>query len=812
MFNNLLNRFHNHFQILSLVVGLMSAQIAWGQGVISGQVFDGSTKSNLPLANVVLQLTLPPNKIVQAVVADDNGRFTLSVSKPGLYEIKIMQVGYTTLSQKVEISSLTTTDLGAFNLSSISQGLGEVVITGRKPMLEQKPDRISMHVEGSLLAAGNNAYEVLAAAPGIQLVEGQPLRLRGKTGVVIYFNNKRLPSGTSLETLLASIPGDQIDRIELIHNPSSKYDADAAGGIIEIYTKRALKPGWTANISSNFRQGHRTGAGINGGVQANLGKIDFAASSSYNKRGGFEFNNGNRQFYNVRTPIASQSQNSDLDKVSTTNSFSSSLNYHINKYNTIGVSADIQGSSLEGNGIFNTILMQPVGITTSVVQEDVLLRGNFGNYNIFYKRELDSLHSNFLITSAYASLNNIQQQTFRQRISGPSDSTGLPSNFRNYIPAIYHISTTTADYIKHYSANAYVEAGIKYTDTRNRSRQQAESLNNGVWEPQALALYPQLGYKEQVAASYINGNYNFGKVNLVAGLRAEHTNYRVEYGIDSTYFNLFPNIRADYKINDNYTFSLGYARNINRPSYESLIPYERFQDTYTSSRGNARLRPEYAHSFSWNNNYKDYSFQLNYTLTSDAISQIYVYNPATLRLTDTQRNLPRRHIATATFIAPLSIGTIWTTNLSAVLIYHQLSLPDPLDISTSLIRRKGYVELSSDNSFKLGNGWTARLYGSYNSPSIDGLFDYDSYSSVLIGLKKSLFKKRATLNLSITDLFYQTNFRVSTSVPPVFFDVHQRNDTRQFRISFTFNFGQSNFKSKRIESNTNTTERGRLGF
>lgn len=174
------------------------------------------------------------------------------------------------------------------------------------------------------------------------------------------------------------------------------------------------------------------------------------------------------------------------------------------------------------------------------------------------------------------------------------------------------------------------------------------------------------------------------RLSLLAGLRAERTHYRVEHGIDSTYFNLFPNVRADYKLTANYTASLGYARHIQRPAYERLIPYERFQDTHTSRRGNACLQPEYAHSFSWNNTYKNYSLQFSYT--------------------------------------------------------------------------------------------------------------------------------RATLTLSVADLFYQFGSRVSTDIRPVVFENRLRNDTRQVRLAFTFNFGQAGFKSKRVETTTNATERSRLGM
>ncbi|MGI4734252.1 MAG: TonB-dependent receptor domain-containing protein [Janthinobacterium lividum] len=798
----------------SLLLWLLAATSALAQTTLTGRAIDEANQQGLSFANVVLKAATPDGKLVQAAVADEQGHFTLAGVKAGTYQLQVLQLGFATHTQPVQVAAgLASLDLGTLGLKPAAQNLGEVVVTARKPLLEQKPDRVTMNVDGSLLAAGNSAYDVLAAAPSVQLVEGRPLQFRGKTGVVILLNGKRLPGGTSLETLLASIPGDQIDRIELISNPSARYDADAAGGVIEIYTKRAKELGWSANVGANLRQGQRTGGGFNGGLRVSTPQFDLAASGSFARRGGFERSTGSRQFYGGGTEaIASLAQTSDLDKILQDHSFSGSLNYHPSARTTLGFDVDVQGGSLAGAGWADAVLSQPIGRTTSAVQEDVLLQENFTNYTVFYKHELDSLHSNFLLSSTYATLHNNQQQTFDQQIQGPSDSVGLPSHFRNYIPAVYHISTTAADYTKVYGANTRLEAGLKYTDTRNQSQQQAESLVGGTWTPQALTPFAQLGYQEQVAAGYLNGNHTVGKLNLQAGLRAERTHYRVEHGIDSTYFNLFPNLRADYKVTADYTASLAYAKNINRPAYENLIPYERFLDTYTSQRGNARLRPEYAHSFSWNNLYKGYGVQLSYTQTTGAISQVYLYDAANLRLTATNQNFQQRHLATANFTAPVTVAKWWTMNNSLLLTYQQLSFPNPLDNNSVLTRSKTYVNVSSDNTFTLGKGWSVRAYGFYNSPSIYGLFDWAAYSYASLGVKKTFLAKRASLNLTVADLFYQLNFLETSSIRPVDYASRLRNDTRYVKLAFTFTFGKTDFKSKRVETNTNATERGRLGM
>jgi len=790
---------------------LLAATGARAQTTLTGRVLDQQQQA-LPFANVLLKGTASPAKVVQAVLTDAHGHFTLPAVRPGSYELLVQQLGYAPRTQAVQVTAgPPTLDLGPLTLQAAAQNLTEVVVTGRKPLLEQQLDRMVMNVENSLLAAGNSAYDVLALAPSVQLLDGR-LTFRGKGNVLILLNGKTLPGGTSLEAILASIPGDQIERIELISNPSARYDASASGGVIEIYTKRAKELGWTAGVGANFRQGQRSGGGVNGSVRLSSPKFDLAVSGSGSRRGGFERSMGHRTLYNGRDPAASLTQSGDLDKVLQDGSFSSSLNYHPTAHTTLGASVDLLGGSLAGYGRNQADLVQPVGLTTSTVAQGVVLQTAFNNYASFYQHTLDSLGSTLLVTGNYATFVNQQRQTFDQVVQEPSDSVGLPSHFRNYIPATYHIATGAADYTKKWTAATQLEAGLKYTDTRNTSRQEAEVLTNGTWAAQALTPFSQLGYQERVAAGYFSLNHTSGPLTLQAGLRAEQTHYAVVSGIDSSYFNLFPNVRADYKLSADYTTSLAYAKNIHRPAYESLIPYERFVDPYTTVRGNAQLRPEYLHSFSWNNLYKGYGFQLNYTRTTDAISFVYLYDAANLRFISTTQNLRQRHLATATLTAPLAPTKWWAINNSASMLYQQLTFPDPLDHQTPYTKRKTYFTVSSDHAFTWGPGWSARLVGFYNSPSFSGLFDYAAYSYVSVGLKKSFWHQQASLNLSVVDLFYQTNFRVSSTIVPVVSDNVLRNDTRQVRLAFTYNFGKTDLKNKQVDVKGNAAERSRLGL
>jgi outer membrane receptor protein involved in Fe transport len=791
-----------------LLLVLLTATAALAQTTLTGRVLDQPKQQALSFATVVLKTSAPEAKVLTSALADEQGTFTLKAAQPGRYQLQILMLGYTTHTQMLELSAIPpTVNLGTISLLPTTQSLGEVTVTARRQLLQQKPDRVVMNVGESMLGAGNDAYSILAMAPSVQLVEGK-LSFRGKANVLIYLNGKRLP-GANLESVLASIPGDQLDRIELISNPSAKYDADASGGVIEIYTKRSQTLGWTANLGGNLSQGHRGGGGLNGGLRLSTPTIDFTTSGSLAGKGGFERGSYSRTLFQGRTPVASLEQQNDLNKVLRDGSFSTSLNYHLSPHTTLGLDFDLTRGSLTGAGWTQATLTEPSGLTRSRVDDDVYLSEAFYNYTLLAQHKLDSLGSSLLVSGNYARFSSEQQQTFRQRVQGPTDQPATSSSFQNSIPATYHIYTAVLDYSKVWNSKTRLETGLKYTATRNESRQLTQTLLPYGQGP--LAAGRTLGYQEHIGAGYLNLNHTVGKLSLQAGLRAELTRYQVSSGHDSSYVSLFPNLRADYQVSDHYSTALAYAENINRPAYESLIPYERLLDNYTSYKGNAALRPEYAHSLSWSQLYKGYGLQLTHTITTHAISSVYLSDEANQRLVQTVQNLPRRHLTSLTLTAPTQPAKWWSMTNTANLYRQELSFPDPLDQATATRKSKAYFALSSDNTFTLGHGWTTRLYALYNSPSFNGLNDYAAYSYVMASVKKSFWDKKAALKLDVVDPFYQLNFQVSSNVVPVVNSSTNYNDTRRVRLSFTYNFGKTDLPGKRVETNGNAAERNRLG-
>lgn len=793
--------------LLALLLAGPTAALA--QSTLTGQLLDQQTQAGVSFATLVVKTTEPAASVVASTLADEEGRFTLKGLKPGSYQLTVLMLNYAPLVQALNLTAgAPPLALGVLGLKPAAQELAEVKVIGQRPLLEQKPDRITMNVAQSVLAAGNDGYSILGMAPSVQLRDGR-LTFRGKSNVLILLNGKRLP-GANLESVLASLPGDQIERIELISNPSAKYDADASGGVIEIYTKRSAEGGWAANVGGNLSQGYRPGQGVNGGLRASSAKIDFSVNGSVSNRDGIERGYENRTFFAGLTPAGTLRQENDFETTIRDGSLASSFNYHFNDRNTVGV--DVQGvkSSIAATGLINAVIAEPAGATNSVSRNDGSVAIDLRSYNLFFRRTLDKQGSSLQATANYAQFISRQQQTFDQFLQGARDSAGTGSVFRNAAPATYNIYTSALDYTRVLSPTTRLEAGLKYTSTDNESRQQAELLNDGQWQPLATTPFSRLGYQEQIGAGYASLNRSYGKLTLTAGLRAEQTRYRVQAGVDSSYFNLFPNLRADFKASPNYTASLAYARNVNRPAYENLIPYELFINNYTSRQGNARLRPEYANTFSWNNLYHGFGLQLAYTQTTNAIASAYLYDPATLRFVLTPQNFRARHLGTATLTAPVQVAKWWSINNSASVLYQQLSLPNPTEDEAVFTKRKLYFTASTDHTFTLGKGWTAQVYGGYGSPSFSGLLDYGSYSNVRTAVKKSLLQNKASLKLEVMDIFYQANVAVSSNVVPIVTEGINRTDTRRVRASFTYKFGKTSLKGRQVQTKANAEELNRL--
>ena len=792
-----------YIMLLSLFI-LSGINFSYAQGKIKGRIIDDK-KIGIPYSSVALW-DAQGSALVKGAITSQEGLFSVE-TKPGDYMLILSNMGFVKLTKKVVLTADKDLELGDIMLNTDVQNLQEVKVVGNKSFIQQKTDRIILNVGESVLAAGNDAYSIIGMAPSVQITNGN-ISMEGKSNVLIILDGKKIPNAT-LSNILSSIPGDQIDRIELITNPSSRYDANASGGVIEIYTKRSKKLGWTANTGGNITQGYRFGGGANAGLRIGTPKYDFTLNGSYGKRGHIEKGYDNRILFQGINQVGSFNQTVDIsDGASADGSINASLNYYINKRNTIGADYTFVKAHMFGKGDVNALINQTNSFSQINTFNDLDLKVDFANYAVFYKLNLDTIGSNLLLTANYTNYISNQNQQFNQDKFNNGVTMAERSLFRNKASSNYDIYTTSLDYTQNLNPALKIESGLKYTYTSNTSYQNPANFINNQWQENG-GIFNSLGYKEQIPAAYLNLNYEAGKFNFQAGLRGEFTKYAVVMGLDSNYFNLFPNIRADYKVTKNYTTSLAYAKTINRPSYDDLIPYELYIDNYTLTRGNALLRPEYQHAFTWSNLYKKYSLRFGYTQTEDAIMSTILYDQNTLRFIKTKANFLKNHLVSASFGFPIKFATWWNSSNRLSGYYQNVRFPDPVANADILIREKYYFTISSNHTFKISPTVSGELSASYESPTISGLYDYSKYSDVTAGIRKKIFRNQGFIKFDVSDIFYKNNQLLSTSIVPLLTESIHRVDTRRARIAFGYNFGKIG-KDRRVQTNGNSDELGRL--
>ncbi|HEX8349277.1 MAG TPA: outer membrane beta-barrel protein, partial [Hymenobacter sp.] len=514
-----------------------------GQGMqasLEGMVSDEKGEG-LPHATVLLKSSSPDGKVIKAGMTDEKGAFALTGLAPGTYVLSIHMLAYKDNAQQVLVGQQTK--LEPIRLANDAHKLSEVTVTARRELIVQKPDRIIMQVGSSVLAAGNNAYNILAIAPALQ-VSGGSIAMQGKSNVVIFLDGKRMP-GATLESVLSSLPGEQIDRVEIITSPSAKYDADASGGVIEIFTKRTKALGWDSSLSSNFSQGIRAAGAANGGFNLHSEKVNLSLSGGYNKAGHYEVGYDNRLLFEGIRPVGRLNQNKDIQNGTRQNSnFSGGLNYIPKKGNVLGVSVDWLRATADVWGTVKSDIFKADSLRSANIISQSNNQLDFANFNGFYTSQLDSVGSKLTLSANYATYQIDQNQLFRQL---EASDLGEGIDIRNYAPAHFDVYTGLAEYLQVLSPRTSLESGVKYTHTLNSSKQSTLVRIGNEWEETGGGVRDNMGYSENIGAAYVNMNHLVGKSSFQAGIRAEHSRYDISPGDKATYFNLFPNLRFDYK-------------------------------------------------------------------------------------------------------------------------------------------------------------------------------------------------------------------------------------------------------------------------
>jgi len=566
-------------------------------------------------------------------VTDEAGNFLISTTKIARVKLVVSSLGYTSFSsEEFELQAGLQKDFGKIILADEVTGLDEVTVKASRPQIIIEPDKTIVNVEGTVMAEGANALDVLGRSPGVFITSDGSINLNGRTGVTVMINDRPMyMSAADLTSFLRSMPADNIKSIEVITSPSARFDAEGAAGVINIQLKKNTVDGVFGNVMLGGRYNGK--AAPNTGVTLNVKKGKWTTNGTFNYNEYVEINDLEiTRNFQVEGGKSTFLQDSRIVERSHTPSFTGAANYELTPTQNLGI--NLQASTTSSNGLNNsgTLISNPgqtngtsfTSINDSKDQSSRLFT------NLHYDAKLDTLGgkisadldftvmdmgSNALLNNAY--LNGLNQS--KDRVLTLNDM-------------YYTIFTSKVDWIQPLKGGKLLEAGLKgsWVESDN-DLDLSRGINDGPLQPDPNSN--RFIYQENVLAAYSSLKGDFSKkLSYQAGLRMEYsdvtgTSKTLNQVNRQEYVNLFPSVFLQHKISDSYQVVYNVNRRITRPNYRLLNPFVYYIDPLTTEKGNPSLRPQYSTNLEMDHVIKGtYQFTLGYSVTEDAFMQIFEQN------------------------------------------------------------------------------------------------------------------------------------------------------------------------------------------
>lgn len=806
-------------KILPLVGLFILTAFATSAQNITGIVKDaeGSLLAN---ASVSL-LNAKDSSLVKIDITNKSGAYQFKNVKSGRYLTNVSFVGYApSYSPVFEVAASGNVNVAAVSISKTSGGLNDVVVTAKKPMVEVKADKTILNVENSINAVGNDALELLRKSPGVLVDKDDNISLSGKNGVKIYIDGRPSPlSGNDLSTYLKSIQSSQIEAIEIITNPSAKYEAEGNAGIINIRLKKNKSFGTNGSVNLGYNIGiypkYNAGFSIN------------HRDKNVNIYGSYNFNNNRNQgfmnIYRIQLDTIFD-QHSKMLFTNNSHNFKAGVDYFINNKSTIGamVTGNISDPHF-ANQSSTVITYQPTNTVDKILKADNKSVGTRDNAdaNLNY-HFADTLGHDLNIDADYGYY-NIKSDQYQPNFYYDPTGVDLQDQFiYNMIaPTKIDIYSFKVDYEQNFKKGKLGYGGkFSYVKTTNNF-----DRYNVYTEDKFLDTLRSndFNYKENVNAVYVNYNRQFKAIMIQAGLRVENTNseglsngynWNGDYiPYDSTfkrnYTDFFPSAAITFNKNPKNQWGLSYSRRIDRPAYQDLNPFEFKLDEYTYQKGNTQLTPQYTNSVSLTNTlgYK-LTTRLTYSHVNDVFSQI-IDTADKSKTYITKKNLATQDITSLNISMPWQKK--WYGVFANVNTYYTHYKAD-FGVGRTINLDVYAVNVYAQQTFKVAKATTLELSGFYSSPSIwQGTFKSSSIWSVDGGIQQSMFKGKATAKATVTDIFQTLRWSGTSNFAGQYMHVHGGNESRQFRLSFIYRFGSSQVKTARQRKTGADEENQRVG-
>jgi outer membrane receptor protein involved in Fe transport len=792
---------------------------AYAQSQVSAKILDEQSKG-IDGATVSL-LSVKDSSLVKVNVTEKSGTVLFEQIKNGSYLLSVSTVGYKkAISKTFDITKDNDRiALPDMHLEHSTSQLNEVNVQAKKPFIEKEIDRIVVNVNSSIVSAGSTALDVLARSPGVLVNQNDDISMKGKQGVIVMIDGKPTNlASTDLADLLRSTPANSIDKIELITNPSAKYDAAGSAGIINIKLKKDQRYGVNGNLSISAGQGvyGKQNAGISLNYRNN--NINLFGNYNYAYRENYNHLELDREFFNNNGNLTgAYSQDNYLKLPIHSNLAKAGLDYTPSKNTTIGVVFTGLISQFNPTGTDASDVLDSLRQKTSYFATDSKANNRLNNFaaNLNFKHSIDTAGQEITADLDYARYGVNSTQNY---ITAYYNLDGTPSQpydiLKDFQPGVLNIYSIKADYALPLSKGSKFEAGFKSSYVKANNNLSFYNIVNGNMQFDTTKSNHFI-YKENINAAYANYSKSMGKYKVQLGLRAEQTisqgdQVTTNNTFKNSYVQFFPSFFISDKINEQNDLSVSLGRRIDRPTYRQLNPFKFYLDPSTYVEGNPYLGPQTTYNAEVDYTYKQkYIVSFTYSNTADNITSVLFPDPTNSRVTiQSDVNLARNYYYSLSFTVPIDVTKWWTSTNNLNTYYSNYSG----NLSNTPLNKGAFAfDANSTNSFNISKKTTAELNGVFTSGNVYGYLYVKHALELSAGLQRTILNGKGTLKFNVSDFLRTNNLVGTTDIDHYSETFHRHIESRVATLAFVYRFGSNKIAPSRRITGGAEDEKKRAG-
>lgn len=777
--------------ILLFTLTIFRAYANSPQSLLAGTVKDSTTGQPLEFAQAALMKA--DSSLVTGSITDASGNFQLASSETGKLFIRLSYVGYENAWQPIFLNE-GMNQLGTLSLTPSSSQLQGVEISAGALVARTDGEKRIFNVENMTVAEGGTALQVLETLPSVQVDNEGNLSLRGSGNILILVDGKPTNlSGEDASIILQQYPASLIKEVELITNPSARYDAEGVGGIINIVLKQKRAPGINGQVNASVGTGNKYTGGVILNYRKN--KLNLNTSYSWQSRESWRSSEGFREMLNTPTPLI-LNQNDRNENRQVSHLIRTGLDYQISQASSARVFANFNIRNSDSEGISNSLIFSSLNQPDSILVRES--NGTDERSNLEFGVSYNWQSENGSKLSTLASWTFDQRNDFDE-ISQLFYFSTLDETPRRDMSQIYERPFANQqgvfqlDFERKLSETRRYEVGFKSNirmDEREQTFQVFDAFTNQFVADDFISN--EFSYHEQIHAAYAIFRDKFGKFSYQAGLRGELTlteSYQPK--IDSTYnydyFRLFPSIFLGYDLGSNQNIQFSYSRRIRRPWSGSLVPFMVVQDQYNYRSGNPYLKPEFTDNLELNYNKSWTTFTLNagifHRYTTNGLSRLVVpFGDATL----------------------VSWENADTRNSTGVELVNNFNFSRNLNARlTGNVFRSSVTAQSNGSTFSNDRvSWSLNMMGNYNIPKYFSTQVIAFYQGPIVvpqgeilpifalnlGFRRNVMNNQGTISLNVNDVFNTRRFALKTENDTFYLEREFNFDSRVVTVAFTYRF------------------------